>query len=123
MAEPLHQDLVIGTNGYIGLGYEGSISSAFPPSSQSPYDRSNLRKDFYAYDPSTDSWSRKSDFGGPPRYGAVGFSIGNKGYFATGMSPMYNPLARIIEISGNMIHLQIPGLKIIPFLETPVNLP
>lgn len=77
----------IGTNGYIGLGYEGLISSDFPPFPV-PYNRDNLRKDFYAYNPSTDSWSRKSDFGGVPRYAAVGFSIGNKGYFATGMSPL-----------------------------------
>ncbi len=31
-----------------------------------------------------DSWTQKSDFGGVARYGAVGFSIGTKGYIGTG---------------------------------------
>ena len=31
-----------------------------------------------------DTWTQKADFGGLERYGAVGFSIGNKGYMGTG---------------------------------------
>jgi N-acetylneuraminic acid mutarotase len=31
-----------------------------------------------------DTWTQKADFGGAARYGAVGFSIGSKGYFGTG---------------------------------------
>ncbi len=31
-----------------------------------------------------DTWTQKADFGGTPRYGAVGFSIGSKGYMGTG---------------------------------------
>jgi hypothetical protein len=31
-----------------------------------------------------DSWTQKADFGGAVRYGAVGFSIGTKGYVGTG---------------------------------------
>ncbi|HUM46285.1 MAG TPA: MopE-related protein [Chitinophagales bacterium] len=31
-----------------------------------------------------DTWEQKADFGGAGRYGAVGFSIGNKGYLGTG---------------------------------------
>ncbi|MBX7110126.1 MAG: T9SS type A sorting domain-containing protein [Chitinophagales bacterium] len=31
-----------------------------------------------------DTWTQKADFGGTARYGAVGFSIGNKGYIGTG---------------------------------------
>ena len=34
---------------------------------------------------SPDNWTRKADFGGIERYGAVGFSIGNKGYIGTGV--------------------------------------
>ena len=30
------------------------------------------------------TWTRKADLGGTPRWGAVGFSIGNKGYMGTG---------------------------------------
>ena len=42
-------------------------------------------KDFWEYDPSTDTWTRKADFGGSPRV-AIGFSIENKGYIGTGYS-------------------------------------
>src|SRR5438132_1380632 len=31
-----------------------------------------------------DTWTQKADFGGTPRYGAVGFSIGSKGYLGIG---------------------------------------
>ena len=31
-------------------------------------------------------WTQKADFGGAARSGAVGFSIGNKGYMGTGVS-------------------------------------
>src|SRR5437667_286088 len=31
-----------------------------------------------------DTWTQKADFGGTPRYGAVAFSIGSKGYMGTG---------------------------------------
>src|SRR5256885_5989155 len=33
-----------------------------------------------------DSWKQKSDFGGTARWGAVGFSIGSKGYIGTGIT-------------------------------------
>src|SRR5690348_7211445 len=36
------------------------------------------------YDPVTDTWTRKANFGGIGRYDAVGFSIGNKGYVGLG---------------------------------------
>ena len=61
----------IGNKGYIGTGN----------SSTSPdWDL----KDFWEYDPATNIWTRKVDFGGGKRYGAVGFSIGDKGYLGTG---------------------------------------
>ena len=46
-----------------------------------------------------DTWTQKADFGGTARYGAVGFSIGSKGYIGTGsdFSSGYT------MISGNMI--------------------
>jgi N-acetylneuraminic acid mutarotase len=64
----------IGTKGYIGTGY-GYYTS--------PY---CYRKDFWEYDPSTDSWTQKADFGGTARYDAVGFSVGTKGYIGTGLN-------------------------------------
>ena len=57
----------IGTKGYIGTGYGGS-----------------LLKDFWEYDPSTNTWTQKADFAGEARHNAVGFSIGDKGYIGTG---------------------------------------
>src|SRR5207302_641276 len=55
----------IENKGYVGLGGSGS-------------------KDFWEYDPSTNTWTRKTDFGGIGRSDAVGFSIENKGYIGTG---------------------------------------
>jgi N-acetylneuraminic acid mutarotase len=60
----------IGNKGYIGTGYVGSY----------PY----YYRDFWEYDPSTDTWTKKANFGGVARSDAVGFSIGNKGYIGTG---------------------------------------
>jgi len=42
---------------------------------------------FWEFDPSTDTWTIKSDVPGNPRIQAVGFSIGNKGYVGTGGYP------------------------------------
>lgn len=57
----------IGSKGYIGTGNDGA-----------------LKKDFWEYDPSTNSWAQKADFAGTGRYEAVGFSIDSKGYIGTG---------------------------------------
>jgi len=65
----------IGNKGYVGTG---KLSTGYSTSSQ--------KKDFYEYDPSSDSWSQKADFGGTVRSDAVGFCIGNKGYIGTGIS-------------------------------------
>ncbi len=62
----------IGSKGYIGTGYDGS---SFPGTDM---------KDFWEYDPGTNTWSQKADFGGTERNDAVGFSIGSKGYIGTG---------------------------------------
>ena len=43
-------------------------------------------QDFWEWDQETDVWTRKADFGGSGRSGAVGFSIGTKGYIGTGSS-------------------------------------
>jgi len=61
----------IGNKGYIGTGYDDNPS---------PY----YYKDFWEYDPSTNTWTQRADFGGTARSGAVGFSIGSKGYIGTG---------------------------------------
>lgn len=65
----------IGNKGYIGTGNNNyghdKISTHF--------------KDFWEWDQSTDAWTRMADFGGTARMGAVGFSIGNKGYIGIGV--------------------------------------
>src|SRR5439155_15730897 len=57
----------IGAKGYIGTGYNGTYL-----------------KDFWEYDPATDAWTQKANFGGTARDWATGFSIGSKGYIGTG---------------------------------------
>jgi hypothetical protein len=66
----------IGSKGYIGTGTAFWIST-------------NRTKDFWEYDPSSNTWTQKADFGGTSRTGAVGFSIGTKGYIGTGLSYTY----------------------------------
>lgn len=40
--------------------------------------------DTWMYDPATNNWSQKSNFGGTARYNALGFSINGLGYVGTG---------------------------------------
>ncbi len=61
----------IGDKGYIGTG-----------------SATGLQKDFWEYDPQSDSWTQKADFGGQERQRAFGFSINDKGYIGAG----YNAL-------------------------------
>src|SRR5271157_3785708 len=60
----------IGSKGYIGTGYDGTTEY----------------KDFWEYDPTANTWTRKADFAGAARDSAVGFAIGSigKGYIGTG---------------------------------------
>lgn len=70
----------IAGKGYIGTGWGDGGNS--DPNNLNP-----ILKDFWEYDPSTDIWTKKADFGGGIRRDdAVGFSIGNKGYIGTGYS-------------------------------------
>src|SRR5258705_10335768 len=61
----------IGTKGYIGTGINFSSSPAF-------------FNDFWEWNQATNIWTQKANFGGTARSGAVGFSIGSKGYIGTG---------------------------------------
>ncbi len=61
----------IGTKGYLGTGV--NITNGYV-----------RYKDFWEYNPVTNIWTQKADFGGNERSYAVGFSIGNKGYIGTG---------------------------------------
>jgi len=71
-----------GSKGYIVTGGR----------STDPYSRTVAE-----YDPVTDTWTRKADFGGVGRYDAVGFSIGNKGYVGLGVDSNNNDLSDFWE--------------------------
>ena len=62
----------IGNKGYVGTGKVTAVPN------------SNASKEFWEFDPGTNIWTQKADFGGAARIAAVGFSIGNKGYIGTG---------------------------------------
>jgi hypothetical protein len=66
----------IGSKGYIGMGYANSSGSSG-------------MQDFWEYDSATNTWIQKADVGGTLRSGAVGFSIGSKGYIGTGWGGTY----------------------------------
>ncbi len=70
----------IGTKGYIGTGFCNDGTTMFDA------------KDFWEYDPGTDTWTQKADVGGTVREQAVGFSIGLKGYIGTGMDFSVNAI-------------------------------
>ena len=60
----------IGSKGYVGTGANHYYAERL--------------KDFWEYNPTTDTWTKKADFGGDARCAAVGFAIGTKGYIGTG---------------------------------------
>jgi len=67
----------IGNLGYVGMG-------AGPEDRSSGTPNYPFLKDFWQYDPSTDTWTQKADFGGGTVAGALGFTILDKGYAGLG---------------------------------------
>lgn len=63
----------IGSKGYIGTG------------SYNDYGTPVYYSSLWEYNPSTDTWTQKSPFGGGYRAGSVGFAIGSMGYIGTGV--------------------------------------
>ena len=59
------------TKGYLGMG---APDGNFNPS----------LKDFWEWDPPTNVWTQKADYGGGPLAAGTGFSIGTKGYAGSG---------------------------------------
>lgn len=74
----------IGNVGYVGTG-ESNCSPTNP------------MNDFWEYNPMTNIWTQRTNFGGIPRSLAVGFSIGNKGYIGTGVDVNGNKLNDLWE--------------------------
>lgn len=64
---------VLGNKGYVGTGCNGSNNN-------------NWNSEFYEYDPATDKWTKKANFGGGARAYTIGFALPgcNKGYIGTG---------------------------------------
>jgi len=68
---------------------------------------SGLNSTVYAYDPSTDRWTQKTGFESTQREGAIGFSLNNRGYVATGSNSssrfddMWEFLPNNDVVSGN----------------------
>lgn len=67
---------VLNNKAYVGLGYNRDLTT-------------REFKDFYEYDPETDTWTQVADFGSTARYNAVAFSINSKGYVGTGYDGTY----------------------------------
>ncbi|MBL7738105.1 MAG: tail fiber domain-containing protein [Chitinophagaceae bacterium] len=63
----------IGGKAYAGTGLINSSSFQYS-------------NELWEFDPSTNAWSQKANFGGAARFGATGFAIGSKGYIGTGLS-------------------------------------
>jgi N-acetylneuraminic acid mutarotase len=61
---------VINNEAYVGTGYLGRNAQGI----------ATVANDFWKYNPSTDEWSEEISFPSPTKK-AVGFSVGNKGYF------------------------------------------
>lgn len=64
-----------------GKGYAGTGRGVPYPVSYGPTEEYN---DFWEYNPATNKWTQKADFGGGNRLWATGFAIRNKGYIGTG---------------------------------------
>ena len=74
----------IGNKGYIGTGYKDSYTDSNYPGL--------TYQDFWEWDQTANTWTQKAPFGGIARFGAIGFSIGNKGYIGIGSDGGGNPL-------------------------------
>jgi hypothetical protein len=66
----------IGSKGYVGTGQKVIADQYVGAASFS--------NDFWEYNPATDIWTQKANFGGTARAYAAGFSIGSKGYIGAG---------------------------------------
>jgi N-acetylneuraminic acid mutarotase len=67
----------IGNKAYVGIGaadYSGA---------------NGVYEEFWEYDPATDTWTQKANFGGGRRFFAGRFSIGGKGYVGTGIDDAF----------------------------------
>ncbi len=67
-----------------GVGFAVNGKGYITTGSKKDGSSSDYIADTWEYDPSTNTWTQKDDFGGGPRDGALAFSLGNYGYVGTG---------------------------------------
>lgn len=85
--------------GYVGTGVD---------------DNGDRLKDFWAYNPTTDSWSAvTAEFPGVARYSAVAFGIGDNGYVGTGsaLSGETKDFYKYSPASNSWEQIAFPGSK------------
>ncbi|MGA2296728.1 MAG: kelch repeat-containing protein [FCB group bacterium] len=80
---------------------------------------STVASDFWEYDPDSDTWTRKADFEGDPRYGTFCFVLNEKAYVGTGYNGnfvvsdywQYDPVLDVWTEKGNYpgANLLFPG--------------
>ncbi|HEU4717016.1 MAG TPA: kelch repeat-containing protein [Bacteroidia bacterium] len=90
----------INNRGYIGLGHINNWNASI------------IYSDWWEYDPGTDTWMQKADFGGGQRYHAVAFSIGNYAYVGTGsdFGGDHDDLWRYNPVTNTWLMVtQVPG--------------
>ena len=72
-------------------GNKGYVTAGWDPMSES-----TSSQDIWEWNQTTDTWTKIGDFAGTPRTGAVGATIGNRGYLLTGQNLSknweFNPL-------------------------------
>ena len=78
-----HHPFYFGIDGiaYVGFGHGDSQGGAL-----------TIYKDFYAYDPATDSWTPLNDFPGEARVAGTQFAANGKGYVLSGDGDNHGPL-------------------------------
>lgn len=79
----------ISVGGETGSGNNRGSAVAFSINNKAYYglgqgNTANYYRDFWSYDPTTDTWTQEADFAGSARHGAVGFGNNLFGYVGTG---------------------------------------
>lgn len=75
-------DCGIDFDGGIAMTINGKAYVGFGRSRNSPC--CDFHKQIWEYDPNTNTWTRKSDFPGPGRWGPFGIGVNGKGYMGMG---------------------------------------
>ncbi|HWF45161.1 MAG TPA: hypothetical protein VG537_11010, partial [Candidatus Kapabacteria bacterium] len=77
----------IGSKGYVAMGQSDTSNGGQP----------SVTNDVWQYDPTTDQWTRKADFPGAARDGAMVFVVNGKAYVGAGVDAAYNYLGDFYE--------------------------